>query len=208
MKSILVTSAAPGDGKTTVAWNRAAAAASAGSRVLLIEAELRKPSFVKRFNLESKAGLTDVLAMGARPADVIYELPIGEGKQGTDAASIVDVLPAGPVPPNPSDLIESPRMASLVRQATERYDLIVIDAPPAAVVSDAIPLVRRVDGVLVVVRMDKTTRDGTRHLRDRLRHLDAAVLGVVLNGISGADGYYAEAYGYGAGYKTGARTIR
>jgi capsular exopolysaccharide synthesis family protein len=203
VKSVLVTSSAPAEGKTTISWNLAAASASAGLRVLLLEAELRKPSFVTKFNLRSPHGLTDILAKGADPSSVTYQLPLGEGRRGSDAAAVLDVIPAGPRVPNPSDLLESPRMKTLIDDLEAEYDFVVIDAPPASVVSDAIPLVSRAGGVLVVVRLGMTRRDGAAHLQDRLEHLGAPVLGIVLNSIDHSVGYYGMVHGYAAQYSNG-----
>ena len=108
----------------------------------------------------------------------------------------IDVLWSGPLPPNPSDLLESDRMRELISVADQSYDLLVIDTPPTSVVSDAIPLVTQVGGVIVVARLAKTTREAATHLRNQLRNLDAPVLGVVVNAI-GSD---SETYGYGYGY--------
>jgi capsular exopolysaccharide synthesis family protein len=205
MKSVVVTSAAPSEGKTTISWNLAAAAASAGSRVLLLEAELRKPSFVTKFNMRAPHGLTDILAHGVSPANVTYQLPLGDGMGGGEAAAVLDVIPAGPRVPNPSDLLESARMHNLISELEDLYDFIVIDVPPASVVSDAIPLVSRASGVLVVVRLGITRRDGAAHLNDRLTHLGAPVLGVVLNSIDASDGYYGVVQGYASHYASNGR---
>src|SRR3954447_15852204 len=203
VKSMVVTSPAPAEGKTTISWNLGAAVASAGGKVLLLEAELRKPSFVNKFNLRSSHGLTDILAHNVNPADVTYQLPLGDGTGGSDAAAVLDVIPAGRLVPNPSDLLESERMYRLIEELEREYDLILIDAPPASVVSDAIPLVTRASGVLVVVRLGMTRRDGATHLQNRLQHLGAPVLGVVLNSIDTGDGYYGVAQGYAAHYSNG-----
>ena len=113
VNSVVVTSAAPGEGKSTVAWNLAAANANAGNRVLLIEAELRRPTFVEEFKLQTTKGLIHILADGADPSEVVVRLPVssnpanGDGPHGT-----MDVIAAGGVPPNPTDLLDSGRMAA------------------------------------------------------------------------------------------------
>jgi Mrp family chromosome partitioning ATPase len=109
----------------------------------------------------------------------------------------LDVITAGRIPPNPTDLIESEMMRRLIRGAERHYDLVVIDSPPAAVVSDAIPLILQVSGVLVVTRLGVSTRDEAVHLRAQLRNLRAPVLGVVVNGVSEKRSYYSFGYGYG-----------
>jgi len=195
VKSVLVTSAAPGDGKTTVAWNLAATAGAGGARVLAIEADLRHPRFAATIGVPPGTGLSTVLANQVEFRDAVQEVPVTGGSSGGSPRTI-DVLFAGPLPPNPTDLLESERMHELVSCAERDYDLVVIDTPPTSVVSDAIPLVARVGGVIVVGRLAKSTREGVTHLRNQLQNLDAPMLGVVVNAI-GSD---AEGYGYGYGY--------
>ncbi len=194
--SVLVTSAAPGDGKTTISWNLASAAAGAGERVLLVEADLRHPALAEGFGLRSAAGLSTVLAGEAELEQAVQQIPVQERANGQGLRT-VDVLLAGPLPPNPSDLLESDRMRELIARAEHKYDFVVIDTPPTSVVSDAIPLVPQVGGVIVVGRLAKTTKDAALHLKAQLRNLDARVLGVVVNAVGESDAY---GYGYGYGY--------
>jgi tyrosine-protein kinase len=197
IQSVLVTSPAPGDGKSTVAFNLAAAAAGAGAKVLLIEADLRHPSLASSFaHVKSKTGLSTVLAGYAGLAEAVKEVPTHQRSYGSSSERVMYVLPAGPLPPNPVDLIESQRMRELVRRAESEYDLVVIDTPPTSVVSDAIPLVKQVSGVIVVVRLGLSTREAVLHLRDQLEHLDAPTLGVVVNALSRASGSYGYGYAY------------
>jgi succinoglycan biosynthesis transport protein ExoP len=194
VKSVLLTSAAPADGKSTVAWNLAAAAAGAGAKVLLLEADLRSPAFaLSSPYVGSESGLSTVLAGYAAVDEAVQKVPVHEG---TSADRAMYVLAAGPLPPNPADLIESERMREVVHQAEQEYDLVVIDTPPTSVVSDAIPLVKQVSGVIVVVRLGQSTREAVMQLRNQLEHLDAPTLGVVLNAFSRDSG----AYGYGYVY--------
>src|SRR3954470_19271166 len=196
VRSVLVTSAAPGEGKSTVAKHLASAAASTGERVLLLEADLRRPTLRTRMHLAGDNGLSQVLA-GTRSLRSAIEQVEVAGR--TDEPGSLSVLASGPIPPNPTDLIESDRMRHVLKAVSEKYDLVVIDTPPTSVVSDAIPLVKSVDGVLVVARLGRTTRDSSTHLRDQLNNLGAYVLGVVVNSVTrqSASGY---AYGYGYGY--------
>lgn len=196
IKSVLVTSASPGDGKSTVAWHLAAAAAAAGDKVLLVEADLRNPSFRVQHGLSSSPGLTTVLTGQADPDDLLHEVPVGSAIEGGDVPTMY-VLTAGPLPPNPTDLMESDAMRSLLRDA--EADLVVVDTPPTSVVSDAIPLLREVSGVIVVVRLEKNTRESTSHLRDQLHNLGARTLGIVVNGMSRQSASYGYGYGYGYG---------
>jgi succinoglycan biosynthesis transport protein ExoP len=191
--SVLVTSAAPGDGKTTVAWNLAATAAE-GGRILLIEADLRKPSIAEGLGLAGAPGLSTVLAGQARIEDVEQEISL-QTQNGRTMQSM-RVLLAGPLPPNPSDLLDSDRMRDLITNAERDYDLVVIDTPPTSLVSDAIPLIKQAGGVIVVGRIGKTTRDAAKHLKSQLTNLNAPVLGIVVNALRAG----AETYGYGYSY--------
>ena len=198
VESVLVTSAAPGDGKTTVAWNLAAAAAGAGGRVLVIEADLRHPGLANSLGLRGSAGLSTVLAGEATLEATIQEIPVQEQASGRGLRT-VDVLLAGPLPPNPSDLLESDRMRELIADGERTHDLLVIDTPPTSVVSDAIPLIKQVGGVIVVARLAKTTREAALHLHNQLKNLDARVFGIVVNAVGSDAGNYGYAYGYGYG---------
>jgi succinoglycan biosynthesis transport protein ExoP len=178
--SILVTSAAPQDGKTTVAWNVALAEARAGKRVLYLEADLRRPSLADHLGLESDNGLSLVLVGNSDRQAAIQRM------------HDVDLMLAGPLPPNPAELIESQRMSELLAWAEREYDRVIIDTPPAAVVADAVALFSQVGGVVVVVRLRKSPRDATEHLRDQLANTGAPVLGLVINGVGAPsdNGYY------------------
>jgi receptor protein-tyrosine kinase len=204
--SVLITSASPGEGKSTVAKHLAIAAASTGERVLLLEADLRRPTLKNRMNLQGDYGLSQVLAGTRSLRSAIEQVEVAGSGGGTRTLS---VLASGPIPPNPTDLIESDRMRQVLRAVGEKYDLVVIDTPPTSVVSDAIPLVKNVDGVLVVCRLGKTTRDSSIHLRDQLNNLGAYVLGIVVNAITrSASGAYGYGYGYGYGYAAEYTSIR
>jgi receptor protein-tyrosine kinase len=182
-KSILVTSPAPQDGKTTVSWNLAKAEAQAGRSVIFFEADLRRPSLSAQLNLRDDIGLSLVLANMIPPSQAIQTL---DG---------VDVVAAGPVPPNPAELIDSESMRAALTWAMEYYDRVIIDTPPATVVADAVPLVNLVDGTLLVVRLGRTRRDTSEHLRTLLANAQEPILGVVVNGgprRSGEGGYYSK----------------
>jgi succinoglycan biosynthesis transport protein ExoP len=197
IRSIVVTSAAPGEGKTVVASHLALAAAIGGqTRTLLVEADLRKPSLVSRFELAPLPGLSELLTHDIVIGDVIQRIPVVSGLNGT---STLDVIVAGAIPPNPAELMESRKLGDLVDQLSGMYDLVVIDTPPVSVVADAMPLVALVSGVVVVSWMGKTTRDAAMHLRRELESLNAPTLGVVVNRVkAGTDGYYGYPYyGYG-----------
>lgn len=189
IRSVLITSAAPREGKSTVSWNLAAAAAGTGANVLLIEADLRRPTLARSLGLEADEGLSLVLAGVAKPEDVTLEVFPGQ-PEGGDYLTSLKIIPAGPLPPNPAELLESARMQELLRQAEEQYDLVVVDTPPTSVVADAIPLVRQTTGVILVSRLHHTTRDAAEALSLQLRNLGAPILGVVVNGTEAAKSDY------------------
>ncbi len=198
LRALMVVSAAPGDGKTTVARHLAGAAARMGSRVLLVEVDLRRPTIAQQLDIPSGPGLSDVL-IGAIPmneATQSIELEASPGDGSRRRA--LDVLVAGAVlPPNPAELIESHAMQTVLEQAKSKYDLIVIDTPPLTAVSDAFPLLRRVDGVIIVGRVGRNRRDVAERLHETLTGAGAPLLGVVANGVKASGpGSYAYAYDY------------
>jgi capsular exopolysaccharide synthesis family protein len=202
LRIVLVTSAAAGDGKTTVVQNLAEAAASVGSRVLIIEADLRRPTLAERLQLDRSPGLAEVLISAASIEDAIKEATPVATNHSNGASAVrraVSLLPAGAIPPNPAELLESNAMEGVLEWAALHYDLVLVDSAPLPVVPDAIPVLRHVHGVVVVSRLGKTTHDEATRLHEQLTSLDAPVLGVVANRFQQAG---ASSYGYGsyAGY--------
>jgi Mrp family chromosome partitioning ATPase len=187
IRCVLVTSSSPGEGTSTVAWQLASAAAVARDRrVLLIEADLRRPELAVKRGLAADPGLAQVVS-GDRSLAESVQKP--GSSNGSSVDSVPDVLTAGvPVARKSNDgavafdLLDTDAMADLLREADESYDYVVIDTPALGEVADAIPLVSQVDGVLVVSRRGKVTRSAAESLRDLLRGLGAPVLGVVLVG--------------------------
>lgn len=175
LKVVMVTSPATGDGKTTVAASLAGASALAGDVTLLIEADMRRPALD---GVSHGPGLAELLSGQADLDSVRRTLAVGEGGQD------LDVIVAGAIPPDPSRLLESDLLAATLRELRSRYSLIVIDVPSISIAADAIPLVRLVDGVLVVGRVGKTTSEEARMLASQLADLDTEVLGVVANSVS------------------------
>lgn len=198
LRTVLVTSASAADGKTTVAAHLAAAAAGSGSRVLLLEADLRRPTFTSRLGAgPQQVGLTEVLTHSAPVATALRRVSVGVARDGATDRRGFDLISAGFLPPNPGELLESQRMHELLERLGPTYDLVIIDTPPLLVVSDAIPLIKRVDGVLIVSRLGSIKRDSARQLRAQLDGLDAPVLGVVANGVpTRATAHYGYGYGY------------
>jgi polysaccharide biosynthesis transport protein len=188
IKSVLITSALAGEGKSTVASNLAMAAAATGTRTLLLELDLRRPTIAARLELDSDVGVSNVLAGALSLDDIVEHVSVHPSLNGA-GGQLLDVAVAGPLPPNPTDLIESRKMEQLIKEAERRYDLVVIDTPPVSMISDAIPLLREVTGVIVVTRLGLSNRDAAKRFRDQLAHLSAPVLGVVVNGMRGREAY-------------------
>jgi capsular exopolysaccharide synthesis family protein len=203
LRTLLIASAAPGDGKTTVARHLAGAAARMGARVLLLEADLRRPTMAQQLDVSSGPGVSDVLigtvSLSEATQAIDLDTPSGDGGGGR----MFDVLVAGAaLPPNPGELIESHAMESLLEQAKAKYDLIVIDTPPLTAVSDAFPLLGKVDGVIIVGRVGRNRRDVAQRLHETLTGAGAPLLGVVANGFKqGRRGGYGS-YGYAYNYAT------
>jgi polysaccharide biosynthesis transport protein len=176
LKSILVTSPASGDGKTTIAAGLAAASAAAGVGTVLVEADMHQSALADVEGVADGPGLAELLSGQASLDEVCRPV----GVPGSGAASL-EVIVAGSVPPNPAQLLESDRASELLRELGSRYSVVIIDAPPVTAVADAIPLTRAVDGVVVVGRIGRTTPEQARDLRGQLAGLDAEVLGAVAN---------------------------
>src|SRR4029453_16164398 len=185
---VVLTSAEPGDGKTMVAFGLAAVAATSGERVLLIEADMRRAA-LEAIGPPPPVGLSSVRDGGA---DLLEAVSAVEVSTGADASGAVDVVHAGPASPDPTRLLESERMIELLDRAEREYDLVVVDTPPARMLPDAIPLVGRVDGVVVIVRLGRDRREDLRELHDRLRQLHAPPIGAVANFAAAPDESYFE----------------
>jgi receptor protein-tyrosine kinase len=200
LRLLMVTSAMSGDGKTTVAYNLAEAAQEAGTKTLLLETDLRRPDLARHYGLAAGPGLSEVLTGGATAHDAVQPVAITTRVNGTPAQVSLDVLVAGQLPPNPAELLESQAMVDVLAWASEHYGMVIIDTAPVAVVSDAMPLLPKVDGVLLVSQVGRNSTDAAAFFRDRLTGVNAPLLGVVANAVreKRAHGY---GYGYG-GYKS------
>jgi capsular exopolysaccharide synthesis family protein len=192
--SVSIISPLVGDGKTTVAVGLAVAAAKAGQRAVIVDADLRRPQVAARLGLDvPNGGLSDVLAGAQKLSDVLLEHSL----HGTVDGSL-RVVPAGSPPANPTALINSPRMREVLRELEAESDLVVIDTAALLAVSDALPLLRSTSGVVMVVRMNRSSRTAVRRLQRVVMSTRGAVLGVVATGTSltaaGYGDYYA-AYG-------------
>jgi succinoglycan biosynthesis transport protein ExoP len=197
IETLLITSATAKEGKTTVSWGLAVTEARSGKSVLLIEADLRQPSLAPRLGQSPESGLSLVLSGSDTLDSALVSMD-----PGPNASSDLDVLFAGPAPPNPAEQLESPEMAELLEEARKRYDLVVIDTPPT-IVADAIPLMRQASGVLIVARVGYAKHDLAHNLRDLLAHLDALPFGTVANDTPPKTGGYYMPYAAGpAGIST------
>lgn len=197
IKSVLVTSAESGEGKTLVSLGLALAAVTSGERVLLIEADLRDPGLSRVLGLPASGGLSELLtSINAGPiSDAVTAVPAGDLAEAVGDASL-DVIHAGAIPPNPTELVESQKMKDVIAAAEEEYDLIVIDTPPVLVVSDAMPLISIVSGVLAVSGLGVSTRSSASDLAQQLERIGAPTLGLVANFAENTGRSY-EGYGYG-----------
>jgi capsular exopolysaccharide synthesis family protein len=180
IRSLLVTSPVPGEGKTTIALHVAAIAASTGSRTLLIEADLRRPRLAAVLGLLAERGLISVIHGETELEDAVQRVKLPY----VDGIAPFEALLAGGAFSNPTILLDSPAFRHLLREVEREYDLVVIDAPSTAFVSDAIPLLTRVSGVLVVTRLGHSTRVATSQLASQLENVDAPVLGLAVNSVS------------------------
>lgn len=172
-RSMLISSPSPQDGKSTVIANLGVAMAQTGSRVLIVDCDLRKPVQHKIFGLDNQQGFTNCL---------VKELPLDEAvhetKTGVDSLRI---LTSGPLPPNPAELLNSQRVRDFWPLLLEEYEYVLVDAPPVLAVTDASILAPQMDGVIMVTRYGVTRRDQVQQSREVFRKAKANLIGVVLN---------------------------
>ena len=189
-KKILITSAIPNEGKSSVAINLAISLVQTGKRVLLVDADLRNPSLHRYLTLkrERERGLSSILNGSVDMDECIVESVLG-----------FDVIVGGPIPPNPVELVGSAEMGKLLAAAQESYDFVICDAPPVGVVTDAAALSPLCDGVLFVVRQKATPKNQVINAVGRLKSVDAKILGVIMNHYDMADVPEKE-YGYYSNY--------
>jgi succinoglycan biosynthesis transport protein ExoP len=183
MRTILIASPAPQDGRTTIARHLADAAARSGSRALLLEADLRRPTIAQQLGVQAGPGLADVLIGDATIDRATHSIGTAGTLERGMGGHTHDILTAGAVlPPNPGELLESPAMYALLDQASTTYDLVVIDTSPLVAVSDAFPLLTKVDGVIIVGRIGRSRRDAAEELQRVLASSGAPLLGIIANG--------------------------
>lgn len=185
IKTIVLTSSGAEEGKSTTSSNLATVYAQQGLKVLLIDADLRKPTGHYTFRLENHIGLTNVLTRQSTLAQAVQESEIPH----------LSVLTSGPIPPNPSELLASAQMAELLKEMKEKFDMIIFDTPPILAVADAQILANQVDGTILVVSSGKTEKDAALKSKELLSNAKGKLLGVVLNNRKVEEGNYYYYYG-------------
>lgn len=189
IRVIQVTSPGQAEGKSTTISNLAVALANAGQRVVIVDADLRRPRIHHFFGLDNAVGLTSVL---------VGDVDLPSALQPAAGLKRVHVLASGPIPPNPSELLATARMGQLLETLSDHADIVLVDCPPVLPVTDATVLAPKVDATLLVVRASKTHQGQLRRATEVLTSVQAPLMGVVVNGISGEEGY---GYAYGYGYR-------
>jgi len=193
MRMILVTSPGPVEGKSTTISNLAVAFAQAEKRVLVVDADLRKPTLHKIFETEQQPGLTNLL---------VADCPVESGIRST-GMDYLDIIPSGPIPPNPSELLGTENTRGVFARLRGMYDYVLIDSPPVMAVTDAVVMSSIVDGVILVMRSGVTRIEAAVQSKDMIQNANGKILGAVLNEVRhSADGYhYYYYYGHSKGEK-------
>ena len=186
LKSIMITSSMPGEGKSTTIANLALTMAQANSRVLIMDCDFRRSIQHKIFNASAEQGLSSCIAMGLDLVDIVQKT----------AYDNLFIAPSGVIPPNPSELLMSERFKNILEAAKKEFDYILIDAPPVAPVTDAIVISNYTDGVLLLVSYNKVSPKAANRVKRQLEIAGANILGIVLNK-AGVNEHYGYGYGYG-----------
>lgn len=171
IKTLMVTSSIPGEGKSTIISNVAISLAQAGQKVLLVDCDMRRPSLQKILGLTNKTGLTNIMVEDA-PFDEVIQSGWVEG---------LKVITTGPLPPNPAELIGSHKMKALIENLKSKADIILFDAPPVIAVTDAQLLASKLDGVILVVRSGSVSKDLVQKSKELLNNVNGHIVGTVLN---------------------------
>ncbi|HEX8286870.1 MAG TPA: polysaccharide biosynthesis tyrosine autokinase [Pyrinomonadaceae bacterium] len=198
-KSLLVTSSLPAEGKTTTATNTAISLAQTGAKVLLIDADMRRPRLHSVFNISNGSGLSTILSSESTENEMLDIVQY-------DEAAKLFLLPSGPVPPNPAELIGSEQMAHFLKTMQNNFTHVVVDSPPIASFTDGVLIASLVDGVILVVHSGKSSRQVIRRSRQLLQDIGAKIFGVVLNNVnlkSQDNYYYYQSYYHNDSYRQG-----
>lgn len=196
-KSLLITSSLPAEGKTTTAVNTAISLAQTGAKVLIIDADMRRPRLHNVFNISNAQGLSTILSSEMEEKEILNVLQF-------EREAKLYLLPSGPVPPNPAELIGSDQMSSLMKKLQGIFTHVVVDSPPIASFTDGVLIASMVDGVILVVHSGKSSRQVVRRSRQLLNDVGAKILGVVLNNVnlrSQDNYYYYQSYYHRSNYK-------
>lgn len=197
-KSLLVTSSLPSEGKTTTATNTAVSLAQTGAKVLIIDADMRRPRLHSVFNVANGEGLSTLLSSESTEADISRVVKVDEGTK-------MHILTSGPIPPNPAELIGSEQMAGLLKKLQKHYSHVVIDSPPITSFTDGVLIASMVDGVILVVHSGKSSRQVVKRAKQLLQDVGSRILGVVLNNVNlrSQDNYhYYQTYYHRNSYNT------
>ena len=195
LKTLLVTSTLPGEGKSWVASNLSVAFAQAGKRVILIDADMRKGRIYNIFGVLPRPGLSNYLS-GVNENDYQVE-NLGDFLRETEVPNLY-VMPAGNIPPNPSELLITPQMVNLLEQLKQESDLIIIDGTPSKLVTDAVILSRIVDSTIVVTAHNQTKKDDLQKIVTNIQNVGGKIAGIVLNKIPVSVKKYEQSYYYGS----------
>lgn len=187
VKSIVMTSSGPWEGKSTTSANLASVFTDQGKRVLLVDADLRKPTVQRTFGLSNVEGLTTLLSEPDKKIDEVIQHVTG---------TELHALTSGPIPPNPSELLNSNRMNGLMKRFEEMYDIIIYDMPPVTSVTDAQIMAAKSDGVVFVIRHGVAKKDSVLNAQELLEMVNANILGVVFNGVEKKTDFSYYGYGY------------
>jgi Mrp family chromosome partitioning ATPase len=214
-QTLVVTSGLPQEGKTVTVVNLGLSLALSGARVILLEADLRQPMLHKYLQLDTRVGVSSILAGSSSFGDALQLVKVSNFISDPNLSSEADsrettlqkdllCMTSGPLPPNPAELLSSPRMQKLISTAATYAEYVIIDTPPLLLVSDALDLARVADGILIATRVGRTTTDDARDIRTMIERSGSRVLGLVANGVGKKRGYYRSRY---RGYYTAAEDL-
>ena len=197
-KSLLVTSSLPSEGKTTTATNTSISLAQTGARVLIIDADMRRPRVHSVFGIQNTTGLSSILSSELNEQDVLDAIQY-------DDRTKVSVMTSGPIPPNPAELVGSEQMTRLLKLLQKHFDHVVVDSPPITSFTDGVLIASVVDGVILVVHSGHSSRQVVRRARQLIQDVGAKIFGVVLNNVdlkSQENSYYYQSYYHREGYES------